>query len=114
MAPHLEPASPPADPASPIAGCLARFVWMLGGFAAVVITALTILFRPPWTLGARDAIFWIVVLAMVAARWVDVARYRGTTTDGRPATPRHVAIYAAIVLLASATLWLAAQSFQFP
>ena len=56
----------------------------------------------------HDAVFWIVAAAMAVARYLDIARYQGSATYGGPATIRDFRKYAALLALASLSLWAAA------
>jgi hypothetical protein len=61
----------------------------------------------------KDALFWTIVTAVVALRYVDVTRLHGRTADGEPATPRHVLRHAVGLIALSAVLWTIVQSVQF-
>lgn len=101
----------PSSPQSS-AGCLLQFAWSLGGFAVLLILWLIILREGAWTFTWKDAVYWAAVLGMIAARHLDFARYGGITADNKPATRRHVRLYALILLVGAGLAWAAAQSFD--
>src|SRR5687767_8728625 len=86
-------------------GCLVRLGWMVGGNLLLLMLTLTILRELEWTLTLKDALFWLVVATMVALRYVDMMRLRGTTADGEPTTARHVRRYAVGLLGVWALVW---------
>ncbi len=98
--------------AAPSAGCLAEFIWGIGGFTALIALAVMILRVEPWTFSIRDALYWIVAVGMIVARYVDVQRFGGKTSLGKPASPKDVHKYALGLVGATALLWLLVQNFQ--
>jgi hypothetical protein len=101
-----------STPSQSLTGCLTRIAWSFCGIAVALILWVTILRGPPWALTIGDALYWTVVLGMIAARYLDVARYDGLTLSGEPATRRDAQRYAVGVLAASGLAWGVAQTFQ--
>lgn len=99
--------------ANPELGCLIQLFWSIGGCGMLTAIAVLIVREPRWTFSFRDALFWGVVTAMVAARAIDVRRFAGRTRDGDPATTRDVRRYALGLVAIAALVWAAAQSFHF-
>lgn len=117
---RMEQKSPSASPEGgkqaeqfqSVLGCLTQLAWNLGGFGVLVILWVTILRKHPWTFTLWDALYWAAVLGMIAARYVDVVRYDGRTTAGKPATARDVRLYALGLLVVSGLLWCTAQAIH--
>ncbi|HWB80190.1 MAG TPA: hypothetical protein VG755_34730 [Nannocystaceae bacterium] len=99
-----------AVPAESFFPAFLRAFWMLLGNAVLLVLALTIARLPPWTLGWHDLLFAGSVVALLWSRWVDAVRYGGTTAQGEPVTRPILLRWAAIVVAASAMLWLLVQS----
>jgi len=85
---------------------------MLGGTLVVLVTVMIIASQPPWTIGVLDLVFWSAVVCSVMLRYWDIARFRGETTGGEPATMADFKRYAAGIGAVSAAVWLAAQAIQ--
>jgi hypothetical protein len=86
-------------------GCLLRLSWMLGGNLAVLLIAVAIAQGGGTFFSFADAFFWLVVLAMVGIRYVDITRMKGLTAGGKPATLADWKRYVVILLAASLGLW---------
>ncbi len=106
----LRPGAPSDDAPASSAGCVLRLYWMLGGNLALVL----ILAAAPgnaggWDVGPWDGVYGAVVLSLVAARALDLARYGGTRADGSPAAQgdglRYALVWPAVMLGA----WIAAR-----
>ena len=90
----------------PPAGCFFRLFWMLVGNAILAICALFIAQNYSGFLTAADAVYWITVGCLLAARYVDIRYLYGLTAEGGPASMAHWRRYAMLVLVASTGLWL--------
>lgn len=111
VAPPGQPGGGPEAPSpkqSGVCGCLARVFWMLLGNVALVFCAVFIARGTAGFLSAADIVFWIAVAAMLAVRYVDIARLGGSTVTGKPAELRDWPRYAGVVSAYSLGLWLAA------
>jgi len=93
-------------------GFLLRVFWMGLGNLLLVYLAGGIARVPSWSLTWRDIAYWITVVALLTARYVDVARYEGLTINSAPATQMHVRRYAVALLVIASLIWSAAQSFK--
>jgi hypothetical protein len=95
-----------------LAGCLLRSCWSLGGFSAVALVWIAIVRGPAWTVTWKDGLFWMGVLSMILARFIDVMRFRGRTMDGQPVTRAHLARYVCLTVVVSGSAWSFAQSID--
>ena len=100
------------EPASQMsgAGCLVRLGWMMFGNAALVICIGMIAGHTGSFLSAADAVFWVVVPALIWLRHIDITRMNGQTTSGQPATLSHWKRYAGLLLAFSVVAWAAAHA----
>jgi hypothetical protein len=96
----------------PMSGCFIQLAWSAGGFVVALLLWVLILKEPRWTLSIRDVLYWAAVFGMIAARHIDVARYGGRTTLGKPATAQDVRRYATLVLAFAGPAWCVAQSID--
>jgi len=51
-------------------------------------------------------IFWLVALALILARYIDIRYLKGETADNKPATLKHWRRYSVILLIAAGLLYL--------
>jgi hypothetical protein len=93
-------------------GLLLRMFWMGVGNLLLVYLAGSIARVPPWSLTWRDIAYGITVVALVTARYLDVARYDGLTINSAPATQVHVRRYAVALFVIASAIWGLAQSFE--
>lgn len=89
-----------------VVSLLVRLYWMLFGVIPVVAFTSQILAAGK-TFGWADVRYGGALLAMIAARWIDLSRFGGTRADGSPATRNDLIRYAVIVLVAGSLTWLA-------
>ena len=89
-------------------GLLLRLVWMALGNIVLFLMLIYIGRKEGFGLTVHDGIFWVMAAAMVAARYLDIARFKGSTSYGEPATMRDFRKYALLLALASLSLWAAA------
>ncbi len=89
------------------AGCFLRLYWMgIGNFALIITAVLAGRQAAPSLL---DGIYVLVALSLILARYVDVSRFGGQTTNGDPATLRDWRRHVAILVPVAAALWWAAR-----
>lgn len=100
---------PPTPPAyqNPL-GCLPKIFWMMMGPLGLLLAALSVYLSAGWTIA--DAAVWLIVGLLIAARYVDIARFKGETIQDQPATMTHFRRYVPLVLSAGAALWLLARA----
>lgn len=99
---------PPKHEYQDSAGCLTRLFWIAGGNVALFTAAVSIYKSPGWSIA--DPAFWLIVLLMIGARYVDIVRYQGMTVDGEPATAAHFKRYVLTLLVAAITVWTVARA----
>jgi len=104
---HGEPVSAQSEYQNPL-GCLPRIFWMMVGNVALFMAALSVYTSAGWSIA--DLAFWLIVGLLICARYVDIVRFKGKTTDGKPATMVHFKRYVLMVLLAGAAVWAAARA----
>ncbi len=85
---------------------LARLVWMGIGNAELLYAAVYVA-QHAEDVASANVIFGTVVVALLAARTLDVLRLGGTTTRGEPATVWHLRRYAFGLVAISGLLWAA-------
>ena len=102
------PASPATTKQNTLTGCLLRFTWMAGGNLVLFFLAVAVAQHGGWKPTWRDAAFVAVVLALVAARFVDIRLYEGQNAEGQRATMVDWRRYVMTLVGAAAGLWLLA------
>jgi hypothetical protein len=102
-----EPTSAQPEYQNP-AGCLTRIFWMMMGPCALLLAAVSVQRSAGWSIA--DAALWLIVGLLIIARYVDMVRYKGTTTDGEPTTMAHFKKYVLLVLLAGTATWAVARA----
>lgn len=92
-------------------GCLpllTRLVWTLFGVIGLFFSAISIAKgNLPIIV---DVFFWLIVLVMIGFRYLDVTRFAGQTTDGKPSTMADWRRYVPRLLLVAALLYGAAKA----
>jgi hypothetical protein len=116
---YVEEGQPVADIKSPVEsqsadgfGVFLRVFWMFLGSVALAVSAMAIL-KSEKMLSIADVVYVVIIPLMVAARYVDITRYKGTTAYGEPATMRHFAKYAAGLVVGGAIAWAALHGIAY-
>lgn len=91
---------------TPPQGCLLRLFWMALGNLALLGAAAFIGRRGAFSF--LDAIYWLVVIALGAARYFDVVRFHGQTIEGEAATRDDLRRYLVRLLVLAIVLWAVA------
>lgn len=94
-------------------GCLVRLAWMLGGPAAVLVSARFICQHKGGLLSVADLVFWLAVVGAILIRRLDITRFHGDTAAGTPATIHHWHRYALGVAVISLVIWGAAHAWSY-
>ncbi|HEV2671421.1 MAG TPA: hypothetical protein VGU74_10025, partial [Gemmatimonadales bacterium] len=94
------------SPESRPAGCLLRIFWMGLGNLALLMMTMLIIQRRAYSL--IDAVYWVIVAALIAARYVDITRFHGLTASAEPATRRDFGRYGVGLVVAAAAVWISA------
>lgn len=89
-------------------GCLIPVFWMLVGNGLLAFCALVIAANQTSFLSAADALYWITVGCLLAARYTDVRYLGGRTSEGTPATMADWRRYAIVLAAASIVVWIVA------
>ncbi len=88
-------------------GCLVRLYWMVVGYLIAVICGVSII-NHHGSFSMVDVVYWLAVAGIIAARYLDVVRFGGTRTDGKPATladwKRHAAINVVLAIVGWAVI----------
>lgn len=87
-----------------------RFYWMAVGNLALLTAAGIISKQPVWTVTAVDAGYVLIVVTLFLARYFDITRYKGETTNGEPASQRHLVRYGLGLAAFAAALWSLVQA----
>jgi hypothetical protein len=94
---------PTAQAADRPAGCLLRLFWMAIGNLALFMIAILIIQRRSFS--AFDMAYWLIVVALIVVRYVDITRFDGRTASAEPATLRHFRRYALGLLVSAGSVW---------
>ena len=94
------------------AGSLLRMFWLAYGNAGLLIAAALVSKQPPWTYTVTDAIYGALVVALLLARFLDITRFGGLTSNNEPATKGHLVRYSVGLVVIATLLWIGAQSIQ--
>ena len=98
---------------TPMSGCLCRIYWLLLGNVFLGLTTYSIANTHDRIVGGMDALYWLLVVSMIATRYVDVRYLKGVTTDAELATMQDWRRYSLQLALVSAGLWLAAHAYAY-
>lgn len=84
-----------------------RLCWMFLGNLVLGISALLIV-QAGASFSLMDIAYWATIPVLVGMRYVDIAKFKGVTAYGDPASMLHWRRYAIGMLLAGTGAWLAA------
>lgn len=90
---------------SQAAGCLLRLYWMVFGYLLAIVSGISII-NHQGAFSVVDIFFWLAVLGIPAARWVDIHKFKGMRADGQPATMRDWMVHTIGTLLVALVGWL--------
>lgn len=86
---------------------LLRLTWMtIGNVALVFFAALVAKGTAPRVM---DALYFVVVIGLIVVRHVDVTRFQGLTSEGKPATIADWRRYAIRIVVISVGVWALAR-----
>jgi hypothetical protein len=91
-------------------GCLLRLFWTVAGNLALLAMVFSISTQQGFTL--FDGVYWVVVTALVGARYLEITRFGGLTVEGTPATMTHFRRYATRLFLVALGLWVGTHVIQ--
>jgi hypothetical protein len=104
-----EPSVPQAAAVQPGMGCLLRLFWMSAGNVALLFAAVKV--SESERVGVADAAYMGVVLALLAARYVDITKFNGMTAKAEPATRAHLLRYSIGLSVVAVAIWVVARVF---
>ncbi len=91
-------------------GCLPsllRLTWMALGNAALFLCASLI--AKGTAPVVMDIMYFAVAIGLIVIRYIDITRFKGQTSEGKPATLAHWRRYALLTAVISAGVWVLAQ-----
>ncbi len=91
-------------------GCLPpflRFTWMALGNAALFLCAALVAKGTAPVL--VDILFVAVAIGLIVVRYIDITKFKGQTSEGKPATLAHWRRYAFLTAVISAGVWVLAR-----
>ena len=95
---------PTPDESQGCLGVLLRLFWMVGGVAILIFAGLDMVLKNH---GASTIVlYWLTVVAIIVARFVEIRFFRGQTLDGKPATMRHWIRHIALLLVSSGVFFM--------
>ena len=87
-------------------GLVLRIIWSVGPFALpIVIGHIAINIGGDYSV--MDGVYFAIAAFVILARFLDITKYEGTTTEGGRATMSHFYRYAGLVAVGSVALWAA-------
>jgi hypothetical protein len=92
-------------------GCLIHLFWLIVGNVALLIVAGQILFHTGGRFSVFDAIYWLFVVLILAARYADIRFFKGTTVDGKPSTLEDLRRHATILIISAGVIWITIHLF---
>ena len=96
-------------PQNSAAGVLLRLFWFFIGNVILFLCLTYIFHNRVRGLVLIDLGYWLTVVAMIAARWVDIRSYHGDTATGEPATMTHWRKYTVYLAVGALVVWIIIQ-----
>ncbi|GEM_PF-347988 len=97
-------------------GCLSvliRIFWMMIGPMALGLCAVFIAINSIPYFSIHDFTYWMIVVMLITARYIDVKKLNGLTADGDPATPAHWRRHTFLLIVVSLPLWIISHSLGY-
>ena len=86
-------------------GCLLRMLWMVAGNFVLALCLFSLFSTRSAFPSVWDGVFWGTVVLLVGIRYLDIARFKGATVTGAPASMRTWVKYVVLLVVGSAVLW---------
>jgi hypothetical protein len=86
---------------------------MGGGNFGLLALAILIIQKRILPYHLTDLLFWLIVILLVIARYVDIAYFEGGTSYGEKATMKHWRRYVVGLVLISLTAWAGAHGIAY-
>jgi len=96
------------QPVSPVAGCLARIVWMMGGLFGSFMTAVAIWRYGKSSLSWLDGFYWGILLLALAARYAEIVWFEPVAAADRKALLASLARALLVFVPVAVAVWGAA------
>jgi hypothetical protein len=96
-----------------LGGLFLRLFWMGGGNFGLLALAILITQKRILPYRLTDLLFWVIVILLIVARYVDIAYFEGATSYGEPATMKHWRRYAIGLGLISLVVWAVAHGIDY-
>ena len=96
------------DTQSPFSAILGRLVWMLVGPMALVLMTFAIVSEGGGWLTGFDMMFFVVLAAMLAGRWIEFRGGRPHKATGEPANQTDLRRYVVAATLTAPVVWVLA------
>jgi hypothetical protein len=112
MAQQAAPVTP-SPRHDPLAGCLTNIVWMMVGPGVLGLSAMSVLVSRDPALRLIDAIYWVLVAAMLTARYLEVRWFQRVTEGSAPQTMRDFRRYAVLLAVMALTAWCTAHGVAY-
>jgi len=103
------PMPTPAPEITSISIFLARLCWVIFGPMTLLLVIVGLVSSKEAGLTGLDALYGIVVLLMLAGRWLEQRSAAPKTASGEPATPESFRMYVYILIAVSICAWLGAK-----
>jgi len=88
-------------------GCFIHLFWLLLGNLALLIVAGRLLFHTGGMFSLLDAVYWLLVVLILLARYADIRYFKGAAADGKPCSLEDWRRYALIFVLWAGLVWMA-------
>ncbi|TNF34769.1 MAG: hypothetical protein EP329_06895 [Deltaproteobacteria bacterium] len=82
-----------------------RLYWLIFGNILLAFMGMMILLHSGGGFFWADIAYGAGLALLVGARWLDVTRLDGLTTEGEPATPAHLRRYVVLTLAVGVPVW---------
>ena len=106
----MKDTAPTTAPTTTLSGLFVRLYWLILGNILLIMMAMLIFLNRESFFSGADLGYWGALALLIVARYVDVKRVHGLTSEGEPATMSHFKRYAARVAGAGGALWGLAQA----
>ena len=67
-------------------GCLTRLAWVMAAPVALLALGVSLARNGSGAWSIESALYWAVVAVAITMRYLDIFRYQGETTQGKPAS----------------------------
>lgn len=97
--------SPTSDKQGGMLSLLLRVFWMLLGNIILFLIAFGIYDSGKKGLGLKDAFYWIILILLMLARFIDIKFLDGLTVRGSPASMSHWYRHIITLIICAGLLW---------